>query len=280
MLVRTASEYEAAKALALRQPACASAAPGVGKLTPDEIRVAGDTASGAARAYIDCDARHLAALSDEARLGNRCFLPNHDSRADVMKVCSVSGNRNLVFVSMITSFAAKRRAPQIPGRNYASWLTPADLGHKTLLAILRRSNEGWRLLTISSDPLPSVDPSIPAKIRTMSSLLEDEVIDDDVTQPAQLLTNDGVYPVPETGQRFGDFRWRPSASPEVFAQLAEFTMLSGDRELTRLFFFNNRDAQVSSGWLMGGAHTGYRWRVWSVARNGIVTLSETRSFGN
>jgi hypothetical protein len=74
MLVRSARNCEAAKALAMRPPTCNSARRGVVTgLTPDELHSAQEAAMAAARAYLTCDAPLLASLSDEARLGNQCF---------------------------------------------------------------------------------------------------------------------------------------------------------------------------------------------------------------
>ena len=278
MLVRTARNYEAAKSLALRQPACDSAGSGVvNGLTQDELGVVQETASAVARAYLTCDATLLASLSDEARLGKLCFMPMDDSRVDTLNVCSVSGNSNLIFAPIIASFAAERRTPAPLGRH---WVPPGDLGHQSLLAILGRTSGGWRLLAISADVLLVVDPAMPLKIRRLGSLLVAGATDQEGTMPAQLLTADGVYPAPTSGQRFGDFFWRPSPSADVIGQVAEFNIGSSERQLTRLFFLLDGEGQISSGFLLGGGRTPTQWRVWSITRGGGVAFSEQRSFAN
>jgi hypothetical protein len=92
-------------------------------------------------------------------------------------------------------------------------------------------------------------------------------------KPAQLITPDGLSLSPAPGQRFGNFVWQPSPSKDVVGQVAEF-VVTGDRDLTRLFFLSRSDSQLSAGLLWG---LQWRWRVWSVAKDGTVAFSKQRS---
>ena len=276
MLVRTARNYEAAKALAMRRPTCKSAGGGVVTgLSPGELQSAQEAAIAAARAYLTCDAPLLASLSDQARLGRQCFLPTARRQVYAVDVCSMSGNRNLIFASLISSFEAERPALPTYGGN-GTWLPPANLGHQSLLTILRRSNEGWQLVAISDDSL-SVDAFTASHLQRLTARLENGLENQDAAAP-QLISRDGIYPVPAPGKRFGDFVWRPSTSGDIVGQVAEFNGVFIDRELTRLIPLSEDQGQLSTGMLMGDRKSPFWWRVWAITKNGDVSFSERRSF--
>jgi len=276
MLVRTARNYEAAKTLAIRWPTCNSAGRGVVTgLTPEELKSAQDAAIAAARAYLTCDAPRLASLSDDARLGVQCFLPGADRRVDAVELCSISGNRNLIFASLISSFEAERGALPTCGED---WLPSAILGHQSLLAILRRTNSGWQLLTISDDRL-SVNASTVLQFQRLAALLRNGLENQEAAAHSpQLVSMDGIYPRAAPGNRFGDFVWRPSTSADIVGQVAEFTGVFTDREFTRLFPLSADEGQLSTGKLMGDIGSPFQWRVWAITKNGAVVFSERRSF--
>ena len=96
--------------------------------------------------------------------------------------------------------------------------------------------------------------------------------------PAQLLSpENGQVPIPDAGQRFGNFTWRPSPSANVVAQIVEFAYQNDDR----LYFMpTQNDAtpdQMSAGSLW---HTGseWKWRVWSISDTGAIAFSDYRTF--
>jgi len=274
MLVRTARNYEAAKALAMRWPSCNSSGRAVVTgLTPEELKSAQDAAISAARAYLTCDVPRLASLSDKARLGVQCFLPRTDRRVDAVELCSISGNRNLIFASLISSFEAERRELRTLGED---WLPAATLGHQSLLAILRRSNSGWQLLTITDDRL-SVNAFTVLQFQRLGALLKNGLENQEAAAPL-LLSEDGIYPRPAPGKRFGDFVWRPSTSADIVGQVAEFNGAFTDWELNRLFPLSADEGQLSTGKLMGDTRSPFRWRVWAITKNGTVVFSEKRSF--
>jgi hypothetical protein len=96
--------------------------------------------------------------------------------------------------------------------------------------------------------------------------------------PAQLLSPDnGDFPVPDAGQRFGSFTWQPSPSGNVVAQIVEFAYQNDDR----LFFMpSQNDAppdRVSAGslWRTGSE---WKWRVWSISDTGAIAFTDYRTF--
>jgi hypothetical protein len=277
LLVRSAGNYEAARALSMQPPVC-GAESGLGAQLPTqpELRQAQETAVMAARAYLTCDESSLSGISDESRLGRSCFLPGEVMEVETVQACDVSGNRNLALVSLVGTFTAQVRVPSVNAHKERAPLPRFDLGQQSLLAVLRKQGGTWRLLAISDDPLTTSQPTYEAT-RRFGSLLNDGAAEPTSPDPAQLLTADGAYPRPLQGQRFGDFVWRPSPNADVVCEVAEF--LVGDvtsvRQRTRMFFLFGREGRMSSGFLWGAAG---RWRVWSISKGGDVALSEQQAY--
>jgi hypothetical protein len=97
--------------------------------------------------------------------------------------------------------------------------------------------------------------------------------------PARLLTPNGVYPIPQPGERFGDFTWYPSQSTDVIGQVVEFVWGKDTNwGQTRLAFLPVSENKISSGFLLSGGPT--VWRVWSINKFGDVVFSEQHSFRN
>jgi hypothetical protein len=152
-----------------------------------------------------------------------------------------------------------------------------DLGQQSIFAVLRNQNGTWRLLAITTDPLSTWAPRPLTTANALVNLLDHERAGGITPDPARPLTPDGVYPLPQGGERFGDFTWQPSQSTDVVGQVAEF-MWGKDSNwgLTRLFFLPASENKISSGDLMSGGTS--VWRVWSVTKAGDVAFSEQRSF--
>lgn len=274
MLVRSAVNYEAARALSMQPPVCEpESGPAADSQTMQgELLQAQETAVLAARAYLACDQSTLSVISDESRLGRKCFLPESDTQVEVVKACRVSGNRNLAFVSLVSTFSAPVRVPQsAPGS-----VQGMDLGQQSILAVLRNQGGSWRLLAITDDPVNTV-ARIPLTTHRLDGSLDDGRTAGIAPEPARPLTPDGVYPRPAQGERFGDFIWQPSQSTGVIGQVVEF-MLGNDtsRGQTRLFFLPERQLRLSSGFLMSGGKS--VWRVWSISKGGDVAFSKQHSY--
>jgi hypothetical protein len=272
LAIGSAANYEAVKTLSMQSPVCgAESGPSANSPISPELLQAQETAVTAARAYLLCDQSSLSAISDEARLGRKCFLPESDTVVEAVKPCSAAGNRNLAFVPLVSTFAAQARAP----RNSPRAEPGMDLGHQSLLAILRKQGGVWRLLAITDDPLDTVHPT-PLTTQRIGNLLDDGGIAGIPLVPAQLLTANSAYPRPAPGQRFGDFVWRPNQNTDVIGQVVEFMWSSNRSRGPRLFFLSERESQLSSGHLWSGGAT--HWRVWSISKSGEVAFSEQRSF--
>jgi hypothetical protein len=274
MLIRSAVNYEAARALSMQPPVCdPKSAPAVDSTTIEPaLWQAQETAALAARAFLACDQSTLAVISDDSRLGQKCFLPESDTQVESVKPCRVSGNRNLAFVSLVSTFSAQLRVPLTNSRSVPG----VDLGQQSILAVLRNQGNAWRLLSITDDPRNTV-ARIPLTTHTLESSLDDGQTAGVTPEPARPLTPDGVYPQPAKGERFGDFIWQPSQSTDVIGQVVEF-MWGKDtsRGGTRLFFLPGRERKLSSGFLMSGGTS--VWRVWSISKGGDVAFSEQHSY--
>jgi len=276
-LVPSAINYEAAKTLAMQPPRCREEDRASESSLSLELKQAGETATAATRAYLSCDLQSLTAFVDESKMGSKCFLPEYNLHVDTIQNCGVSGNDRIAFVSLAGRFTGQMREPA-PRRDldYARWLTNTALGQQSILAILRKQGDGWRLLAISDDPLVT-NASTDFTLRRLTGLLTIEMADITIPSPAQLITADGSNLRPPPHQVFGNFGWTPSVSPDVIGEVTEF--LVGDdsspRQRTRLFFLLRHERSLSSGRLWGVSG---RWRVWSISRAGNVSLTESRSY--
>ena len=276
MLVPSAVNYEAARAVSMRPAEC-DTRPGratdLSTIAP-ALRQAQEKAVSATRAYIDCDRSTLAAVSDKSRLVQQCFMPQSDAKAELVKACSVSGNHKLAFVSLVGNFSGKVRDPRTVYRSRHG----SALGQQSILAVLTNQSGTWQLLAITHDSVNTVFQR-PQTINTLVNALDHGPPTGITTEPARLLTPDGVYPVPQRGQRFGDFIWYPSQSTDVIGQVVEFMWgKDADWGLTRLHFLPQSENKVSTGVLMSGGRS--VWRVWSITRAGDVIVSESHSFMN
>ena len=272
MLVRSAGNYEAARALSMRPAECEGPAADSTTIEP-ALQQAQEQAMFATRAYLECNRSALSGTSDEARLVKQCFLPQSDMKVELVKPCRVSGNHKLAFVTLVSNFSAEVRDP----KTIRPSTQGMDLGQKSILAVLRNQSGTWRLLAITHDPLNTVYRIPLTTTNTLASSLDDGRPTGITPEPAQLLTPDGVCPKPQKGERFGDFVWQPNQSPDVIGQIVEF-MWGRDTNwgLTRLFFLPASGNKLSSGLLMnGGASV---WRVWSVNKAGDVAFSQQHSF--
>lgn len=222
MLVRSAVNYQAARALSMPPAECESQfvttnSPAIGLA----LRQAREKAEIATLAYLNCDWATLSGLSDESRLVQHCFMPKSDINVEAVKGCTVSGNNKLAFVSLVTSFSAKVREPDMTNRSRQAM----DLGQQSILAVLRNQKGTWRVLAITDDPMNTVARIPLTDTNGFLKLLDPERLDEITPEPARLITADGVYPTPyQKGERFGDFIWQPSQSTDVIGQVFEFTL--------------------------------------------------------
>lgn len=275
MLVRSAVNYEAARTLSMRPAECdAQFDPAADPSTIEPaLRLAQEKAVFAARAYLDCDRSTLAAISDKSRLVQQCFQPLSDTKVESVKACRVSGNDKLAFVALVGGFSAVVRDPRalVPSKQ------AMNLGQQSMLAVLRNESGTWRLLAITHDVVNTVERTPLTTTNTLAHSLDHGPSIPIAIEPARLLTPNGVYPVPQIGERFGDFIWHPSQSTDVIGQVVEFVWGKDTNwGLTRLFFLPASENKLSSGSLMSGGPN--VWRVWSVNKFGEVVFSEQHTF--
>jgi hypothetical protein len=281
VMLRSAANYEAARSLAMQPAQCQVGAADSEESLSSELKAAVETAKHATWAYLGCDLPALTSQSDDARLARKCFLPADSTKVEMVKSCSILGNDNLAFISLAGTFAAQTKTTPAPRTelSYSRWLNENAMGQQTVLAILRKQSGVWRLLAISDDSMdtnPSVYPT-DTTLQRLAKLLTSAAGNTTLPTPAVLTTADGARVARLSQREFENFEWTPSAAPDVVGQVVEFLISDNvsPRELTRLFFFLGRENRLSSGYLMG---LGGRWRVWSISRDGNVSLTEARTY--
>jgi hypothetical protein len=253
-LLTTSKHYPAAKRLAMRSPECQTNWPTT-PLSGDLQEIVPE----AAKPYLEANPASLGPLEDDARLHTGSENPKRRQVVE-LKTCGGWGNDRLAFAPVVSSYES-----------------PKALGHVSALLILRKRKSGWKLLAAATDPLtmkgfvdrlPELEKSLNGSRVSVESIL-----------PAQLLSPpDRQYPKPATGQRFGDFTWQRSLSPDCVAEIIEFAY-NDDARLFIQFPSSSTPAQeqISDGMLVSGYGL-WRWRVWSVSSGGDIVFSDVRSF--
>lgn len=261
-LFKGSSHHARARELAARTPRCAD--PSSAASLPKDLAV-----PQIAAAYLTGDNASMRRYAEDQRLANlptkvdpRSGLASISGAVKVGKVavCGGWGNDRLVVVTA-----------------NASYQSDTAVGHAPLVLVLQQA-EGWQLLAAARDPVTNRD--FVARLFILSDKLERELPLGAAPVPAVLRSpDDGRFPVPGNGARFGDFEWQTSPSPDVVAEIAEFRYADD----ARLFLLRpprpGVTSRVSTGllWSTGGT---WAWRVWSITRAGEVTFSDVRTFMN
>ena len=141
----------------------------------------------------------------------------------------------------------------------SSWREEA-VGCVEVLSVWVKAEDRWSLLTITDD-LVSVEATREDIPRLAEALVGGK---GETLRPATSLALMPGPPGPPDEAWFDVYRWTPSSSKNVVAEVAEFNYGSGSR------LFINPGGEVSAGELCGGT----RWRVWSVGKDGQVVASE------
>jgi hypothetical protein len=252
-LVRTSPNYQAAKRLALRVPDCRGS--GEASLPTDlrerAVRITGDYLVGSPE---------LKSLEDSDRLHSD--VPDHQERkVSGSAVCGYWAAGPLAFVKTISTYESANA-----------------LGQLRTLLILRRQQDQWRLLMSGIDPVSNM--RFVAQIPQLVSLItKSGTAENTPKAPVLLEPQAGHAPKPPSGEPIGEFRWEPSASPNVIAEIAEFAY-KDDARLIAIFPWGTlTTGKLSAGYLW---HTGtlWKWRVWSISDAGAVSFSQARSFPN
>jgi hypothetical protein len=274
LLIRTSRNYEAARLLALQPPECNASRQGPS--APEEL---GSVAAPITQAYLeraallhvfeDADRLHTGAASQ--RKPQEVFrfpvspIDIHTAMAGELrfsetKVCGCWGNDHLAFVQTVSTYESARA-----------------LGRLTVLLIFRNQQGQWQLLTASTDPISNT--WFVEAIPKLAALLQKPWTADSKPMPAKLLSpEDGQRPEPLAGQRFGDFSWQPSPSPDVVAEIVEFAYKDDARLFVRLLSGDHPASEKISDGMLWTSSSLWQWRVWSISDAGAISFSETRSF--
>jgi hypothetical protein len=250
-LVASSTNHDTARQLALRPAHCGGTASAQG--VPSDLAVAE-----VAAAYLAGDTAAMLSHADPERLTG--LRANREPvRVGGVVVCEGWGNERLAFVTVNASYQAD-----------------TTIGHASLLLAFRRTSSQWRLLVAARDPVSN--RQFTRQLPALSRLLVRDSAAGPVPAPATVRSpQTGQFPIPANGARFGDFEWRSSRSPDVVAEIAEFSY----HDDARLILVPTRSAgaprRVSTGQLWS-TRDEWAWRIWSISGSGEIALSEVRTF--
>jgi len=265
-LVSDSPNFAAARHIALSDPEDLSPA---GRFRGNNVDLGGDSAYQeqfkdlnwqATAAYLKNDKKKLQSLAapEMLRKGASQLSPvGADPAVPVLvsdvKLVYAQGNSHLAFVLGKASYVANR-----------------SIGGQRVFSVWIKQGNSWKLLTISDDPLTLQIAT--SKIPECAAQLRESP--EHVLPLAELISPaNGKLPSRGLEQRFGEFAWRNSDSPDVLAEVAEFEYGTA----SRLFF--NPKGRVSEGELWT-TNTPWSWRIWTIGHNGQIFFSETRHFQN
>jgi hypothetical protein len=250
-LFTSSSNHADARELALSTPRCAGAASA--ERLPADLAV-----REVAAAYLTGDSGGVLPHADPERLSGLRRNAEPLTPGGVA-VCGGWGNERLAFVTV-----------------NATYQSDTTVGHASVLLAFRKVSSQWQLLVAARDPVSNRD--FLALLPTLSKTLAREAAAGPVPAPATLRSpQNGRFPIPAKGARFGDFEWQSSTSEDVVAEIAEFTY----QDDARLFLLRPRTPgevrRVSTGqlWSTKGE---WAWRVWSITSSGEIAFSESRTF--
>jgi len=250
-LFTASANHAATRALALRAPPCAPGS-STARLSADLAALIPEVAT----AYLTNDSGGVLSLADPERLTT--VRPDIERvTVDKVAVCGGWGNERLAFVTVNASYQADR------------------IGHAALVLVFRRTSSTWQLLVAARDPVSNRD--FVRRLPALDRILATDSAAGTVPGPATLTSpEDGRYPIPEIGRRFGEFKWQSSSAEGVVAEVAEFSYKND----ARLFLLTAPKPGASRQlpeylWTTGGE---WAWRVWSITRTGEVAFSQARTF--
>ena len=250
-LFTSSANYAAARELALRTPRCKDASSA--RSLPTDLAV-----PELAAAYLAGDNAGILRHADPERLSG--LRPNLEPvTVGGVAVCGGWGNERLAFATVNASYQAD-----------------TTIGHASLLLAFRKTSSLWRLLVAARDPVSN--RHFVTLLPGLSKILAHDIPAGPLPTPATLHSpQNGRFPIPPNGARFGDFEWQSSTSEDVVAEIAEFSY----HDDARLFLLQPRNPgapqHISAGqlWSTQGE---WAWRVWSITESGEIAFSEVRTF--
>jgi hypothetical protein len=274
-LIASSRRHQAAKALALRSPDCprewANTQPVNRDLRAIGGRIAGAFLEGASAAVTPYD--------DDSRLQTPNPTPP-DLRTGVVRDCGDWGNDRLAFLPFIASVESPCTDPHRDDVDPCMGVTEPSgrlptIGTIRVMLVMRKIGQQWKLLIAAKDPIST--KKFPLAAEKISFLFHAGLKETGSPMAAALLAPpDGQFPQPAGGQPFGSFQWQPSASPNVVAEVVEFAY---DNDARLFGHFGKGPSFISAGdlWTTGGE---WKWRVWSISDEGVVSFSAVHSFPN
>jgi hypothetical protein len=254
-LIQTSPNYKAARLLALRPPECTTSSQATP--LPADLRKA---AARIAEAYLEGNPS-LKQLEDPDRLHTEA-TNQEQRRLFETKVCGNWGSDHLTFVQTDSTYESA-----------------TALGQRSTVLMLREYESQWRLLAASTDPISNT--RFVSQIPELVSLITKAWSPGSMPNPAKLLEpQDGHYPTPAGGERFGEFSWQPSGAADVVAEIVEFAYKGDARLIARCFSGHPPTVERLSTGELWHTRSVWKWRVWSIAGTGAMSYSETRSFPN
>lgn len=250
-LLRSSRLFAAAKALAMALVQCPASTPG----RPPNGALQ-DAVARAAKAYLTDDQVSLQAAADLDRLETRASNTSPLTLGEI-STCAVWGNERLMFALSVAAYDGSGALGQVP-----------------LLLGLRRQSVEWRVIVAARDPI-----STGTFMRQLSAV----PVGGGSSTPASVLPasalspDDGQFPSPLPGQRFGAFGWHASPSNDVIAEVAEFAS-DGDARLVLVLPAAPGETRAVSAGALWTTSRAWSWRVWSIGRHGEVAFSESRTF--
>ena len=253
-LIASSRNHNAAKTMALRTLECPTEWSSAQSINPELQEIA----SRIGTAYLEGVADTASGYEDEARL--LAVAPHRQRlRTHGLHACGYAGNDRIAFVPVLGNFESE-----------------SSLGTARLLLVFRKAEDQWKLLAAASDPVSTGDFVL--RVAKLSDLVERGSGPAGAPIPARLLTPDGQYPRPEGGERFGNFRWQPSPSPNVVAEVVEFAYQGDTRLCVRFRSRQGPEQEAISTGQLWTTNDAWRWRVWSITNQGAVSFSSVRSF--
>jgi len=250
-LLRTSRNHNAARLLALRSPECGVSRV-VASMPGDLLNVVGPVV----RAYLG-DTAAVKNYDDADRLDIVVTSP-WPYRVGETKVCRYWGTNHLFFVRTASTYQAVD-----------------SLGWVGALVVFREEEGKWKFLAGSADPVSNDEfvKEIPKIVARIGKPWMPGV----APQPAELLA-----PRYANGSAAGKplraFRWRPSPSDNVVAEVAEFARNGDARLFVRLRPLDHLQPAQISVEKLPIVHGEWWWRVWSISDSGAIAFSEPKSF--